>query len=308
MSNKTARTHNHVSNRAKIRDGGARKVVFRGLLDNPYRIQWPTVPFNVQSAILALTLATLDGVAEHQLKRKRKRQPKADQQQQQPQKKRLVDAPSETQSPGFNDAQTVAIDGSSASASLEEVSFERPIILQHLVIGINEVTKQLESQIRTKRLTVISTTSDPIQALHSCSLQVILVCRADINPPILIDHLPHLVAAYNSLQPQSPIKLVPLPVGAELLLSRAVGLRRAAVMGIDSEWPDLNAFMSSLETVPTLAATWLTSSVPHPKFVPTHIKHLRTSAPKDMKVEKQRRKEGKALKKETGSKKILEPR
>lgn len=40
MSHKAARTHTHVSNRAKARQDGDRKVVFKSVLDNPIRIQW----------------------------------------------------------------------------------------------------------------------------------------------------------------------------------------------------------------------------------------------------------------------------
>lgn len=50
-----------------------------------------------------------------------------------------------------------------------------------------------------------------------------------------------------------------------------------------------------LSAVATLNATWLASAAPYHRLVPTHIKQLQTSAPKDMKVEKERRKEGKAL-------------
>ncbi|KAG5647770.1 hypothetical protein DXG03_008493 [Asterophora parasitica] len=254
----------------------------------------------------------LDGVADDQLQRKRKKH--ADRKQ--PSKKRKVGEPSEPQGEGSKEtSQTMAVDGdTSTSTSQPEGPPERPIILRHLVIGINEVTKRLESQIRDKRRTVISTTSDSNPDRSSRPLQVVLVCRADVNPPILIDHLPHLVAAYNSLKPQISIKLVSLPAGSELSISRAVGLRRAAVLGVDvrreiysapllvlnflkSEWPGLTAFMSSLKATPTLAATWLASSVSVQKFIPTHVKQLRTSAPKDMKAEKQRRKEEKASKK-----------
>ena len=55
--------------------------------------------------------------------------------------------------------------------------------------------------------------------------------------------------------------------------------------------------MALLDTVPTLVATWLASAPGH-KFVPTHIKQVRTTAPKDMKAAKEKRMEGKALAKQ----------
>ncbi|KAG5651423.1 hypothetical protein H0H81_008707 [Sphagnurus paluster] len=291
MSDKTARTHSHGSNRAKNRDsGGGRKVVFKGVLDNPFRVQWPSVPLNVQNIVLAQTLSTLDGIANHHAQRKRKRRESC---KDSPRKKRENDlAPSQINTPAeANESEAMIQD-------THELP-EPPAVLKHLVIGINEVTKRLEMQIRKKRLTVVTLTEDSTQDQTPCALQVILVCRGDIDPPILIDHLPHLVAAYNSLQPKPLVHLIPLAAGAELSLSRAIGLRRAAVLGFDSNWPDLEVFMASLRTVPTLTASWMAGSSPVQKLIPTHIKQLRTSAPKDMKAEKERRKEEKKTKKES---------
>lgn len=58
--------------------------------------------------------------------------------------------------------------------------------------------------------------------------------------------------------------------------------------------PELETLMALLDSVPTLVATWL-ASTPRHQLVPTHIKQVRTSAPKDMKVAKERRLEGKTL-------------
>jgi len=55
--------------------------------------------------------------------------------------------------------------------------------------------------------------------------------------------------------------------------------------------------MPLLDGVPTLVASWL-ASIPRPQLVPTHIKQVRTTAPKDMKAAKERRLEGKALAKQ----------
>ncbi|GLB35887.1 putative RNase P subunit Pop3 [Lyophyllum shimeji] len=295
MSEKTARVHSHVSNRAKNREVGERKVVFKSVLDNPFRIQWPSVPLDVQNAVLAKTLTALDGIAQYQMGRKRKRKPAQDQP---AKKKKLENLSAQIDASEPSSMQAIDVRGSSTVTSENEGPSERPVISEHLVIGINEVTKRLESQIRRSRITLVTTSENPPQGPPPSPLQLILVCRGDINPSILIDHLPHLVAAYNSLKPQALLRLVPLPRGAESSLSQALGLRRAAVLGIDSDWSGLGTLVTSAASVPPLSATWLASSMPLQKFVPTHIKQVRTSAPKDMKAEKQRRKEEKALKKE----------
>ncbi|KAG6817941.1 hypothetical protein H0H87_012409 [Tephrocybe sp. NHM501043] len=273
MSSKTARTHSHVSNRARNKSEGDRKVVFKGVLDNPFRIQ-PAVTSNAQKDVLAAILTQLAPVTDYQTYRKRKRM--STQQEARKKRKQETDAgPSE----GTMDANHSLSEADISPAP------DRPHVLNHLIVGINEVTKRLEEQIRSQRVTLITTNTSPNEPTPP--LRLILVCRADLNPPMLVDHLPHLVAAYNSLRPEEPIQLVPLATGAELRLSQAVGLRRAAVLGLDD----------SMGVIPTLSAAWL-SSVPIDKFVPTHIKQVRTSAPKDLKGEKQRRKEEKTMKKD----------
>ena len=102
------------------------------------------------------------------------------------------------------------------------------------------MTKRLETQIRKRRNSTIIT-STPNTALPDTQPDFCLIftCRADIDPPLLVDHLPHLVAACNALQ-KDPVKLVGLPQGAEATLAKALGLRRVTIVGIDvREIPDL---------------------------------------------------------------------
>lgn len=44
-----------------------------------------------------------------------------------------------------------------------------------------------------------------------------------------------------------------------------------------------------LEPIPVLTASWLSNTTPLPTLIPTHVKHLRTTAPKDMKAAKEAR-------------------
>lgn len=118
-----------------------------------------------------------------------------------------------------------------------------PSIFQHLTIGINEVTRRLEVQIKSARRRVTLSDTDPVSSDVFSSdpppISFIFVCRADVDPPVLIDHLPHLVAAWNSSQKESSVKpgkilkLVPLPKGAESALAEAMGLRRVAAIALD---------------------------------------------------------------------------
>lgn len=113
-----------------------------------------------------------------------------------------------------------------------------PAILPHLAIGINQVTKRLEAQARLLRQAAFSTSdsSTTVTATHR-PLRVVFVCREDIDPPMLVAHIPTLIASYNSASSarstESLVKLVPLAKGAEFTLAAAFGLRRVAVMALD---------------------------------------------------------------------------
>ncbi|KAF9454123.1 hypothetical protein P691DRAFT_487865 [Macrolepiota fuliginosa MF-IS2] len=236
---KIAKVHVHHSQRAKARDGGDRKVAFKGVLDNPHRVSWPPVSANVQNSILAQLMEILDGVAEYHGKcctntRKRKRLSEVkDDSQPHNTKKRATsrnlpdidrDLPSEARVDHL-----VLPDTAEGS--------EPPSILKSLVCGINAVTKQLEAQIekcRAKMVLQIANNSR-ITEERNAMIKYLFVCRGDVDPSILVDHLPHLVAIYNVLRRPDlpPITLIPLPKGAETILAQAMGVRRLAAFAID---------------------------------------------------------------------------
>ncbi|KAJ7040444.1 hypothetical protein C8F04DRAFT_256567 [Mycena alexandri] len=293
----SARVHTNTSNRAKARETLEKKVVFKSVLDSPFRVPWPSVPLNLQNTALACTLSLLGGVSEYrsvrgEANRKRKR---LDKDSRQIKKTKNADGDA---SVGEMDVDAELPD---AGAPSEEFP-ERPAVLSHLAIGINEVTKRLDAQIRSLRKAVSVTPHpavDPTPLPLTAPIKVIVVCRTDVDPSVLIDHLPHEVAAFNSSQPSEPIMMIPLPKGAEKQLADAVGLRRAAVIAMDINTPGLEMFASILESVPTLTASWLTSlaasATPgQQQLIPTYVKQLRTTAPKDMKMAKVLRAEGKA--------------
>ncbi|KAJ7110049.1 hypothetical protein C8R44DRAFT_884056 [Mycena epipterygia] len=292
----SARVHTNVSNRAKARETLEKKVIFKSVLDSPFRVQWPSVPINLQNTALACTISLLDGVSDYHFARSqenRKRKHSHKDSTQNKKRKIDVDTPEDVVPP----------DASAASSTADTPLPARPAVLPHLVIGINEVTRRLDIQINSLR-NIVSLSTDPAAAAAApppAPIKVIVVCRADVDPQILIDHIPHEVAAFNSSKPAEPIKVIPLPKGAESTLAKVIGLRRVAVIAMDIDTPGLAAFTSILDSVPTLTAPWLTSLAPSAKavqqrqqLIPTHVKQLRTTAPKDMKIAKQLRAEGKA--------------
>ncbi|CAE6425588.1 unnamed protein product [Rhizoctonia solani] len=171
-----------------------------------------------------------------------------------------------------------------------------PPLLNHCVFGINEVTKRLESQIQPNALGAEAAAPD---VAPKTKLRFVIACRTDVDPPILIEHLPVLVAACNSAIPGDSedrmfIKLVTLPMGGEHTLAEMIGLRRVAVMALDAETPGLERLESLLSSITPLRAPWLappSNISQEPKeLVPTHVKQLKTSAPKDMKAHREKRK------------------
>jgi len=123
-----------------------------------------------------------------------------------------------------------------------------PILLQHLVYGINQVTRRLESQTEGVRRPIIVTNAKKDAVVP---LRCVLVCRDDIDPKILVDHIPHLVAAYNSTKPNQYVTLITLPKGSEIVIAQVLGVRRVATLGIDVKcltlflWVEANVFAST---------------------------------------------------------------
>ena len=103
------------------------------------------------------------------------------------------------------------------------------------------------------------------------------------------------------------VYLVPLDVGAEHALAATLALRRVAAIGISVQAPHLDRLLSLVEQhITPLQAPWLVPHLTHPitlkltatastthTLIPTHIKHLRTTAPVDPKAANVAKKEAK---------------
>ncbi|PBL00579.1 hypothetical protein ARMGADRAFT_915600 [Armillaria gallica] len=295
MSERTAKTYTHISNRANPQKEKEkeRKVVFKSVLDNPFRVRWPSVPVNLQNLILSQVLLLVEGVSAHKPRERRDsshrkkygRKPKADN-----------NTPTDTELSNGDSGDPPADVSDQADIPLPSP------FLKHLVVGINAVTKRLECQIQAARHTVVISSSGSTEESSEPPrpLKYIFVCRTDVDPPILIDHIPHLVASFNSCKPSEPIKLIPLPKGAEATLAESLSIRRIAVFAFDNETAGLSALSPILEAVPVISAPWFVpqSYASDKQIVPTHIKQVRTSAPRDMKAAKEERAAGRTTAKQ----------
>lgn len=207
----------------------------------PYDAQnRPSIPLNLQNAILAKIIQVLDGVSEYQHQRftenrKRKRKDKASSNPSSSKRLKLgaeasvehidKDVPLVHPQLPQLDAPSVTDPDRGTQAS--------PSIFRHIIYGINVVTKRLEEQIQIVRRPIIASVPDQPTENPTPAVKYVFVCRNDVDPTLLLDHLPHLVAAYNSTRPLSYTILVLLPKGAELSLAQALGIRRVSVFGID---------------------------------------------------------------------------
>ncbi|KAG8829880.1 hypothetical protein FRC17_005840 [Serendipita sp. 399] len=183
-----------------------------------------------------------------------------------------------------------------------------PAILDHVVFGLTQVGKALERHIAGIRNAIAKETTLSGDISYPVA---VMACRWDVNPPQLFSHIPHLVASSNTLATLyqqkfseayviPEIKLINLPKGAEASVSESIGLRRVSILllTIDfpkSKFPASDRMQELLRMVPRIATPWLipttNPTVLAPVFQPTHVKHLKTTAPADMKAARSERTE-----------------
>ncbi|KAH9819594.1 hypothetical protein DFH28DRAFT_886674 [Melampsora americana] len=124
-----------------------------------------------------------------------------------------------------------------------------------VIVGIKVITQMLESRIRelqsstyqsTSKRPIPETTNGSIESNDPpCKGQYIFVCRDDLNPISVVDHLPPMIASLNrmlllykssssadTIIQSSTCYLVPLPRGSTTKLSLALGIKRTAAVAI----------------------------------------------------------------------------
>lgn len=151
-------------------------------------------------------------------------------------------------------------------------------------VGLNVVTRLLESRIDAARRGSAAQPDAPPRFL--------LVCEGDVDAPALLAHLPLLAASYNAVcapaASDTPLLLVPLAAGSELVLSTAFHVRRAAAVLLDARTPGVAALEARARTAlgaehsaRGFRVPWLEQcrgQAPWALAAP-HLKHVVTSAP-----------------------------
>ncbi|KAI7890958.1 uncharacterized protein EV154DRAFT_398104, partial [Mucor mucedo] len=132
-----------------------------------------------------------------------------------------------------------------------------PEIQSRLHVGINEVTRYMESYIAS------TPTTQP----------VMYICKREIKPLQLCQHLLSMAAL-------AKIKLIPMPADSESKLGQALGITRASVVLIEIMEDKEESLRLSAQEVPLIEAPWLSNALEQKvHFIGENVKILKTVAP-----------------------------
>ncbi|TIC01850.1 hypothetical protein E3Q18_00554 [Wallemia mellicola] len=257
----------NVKNKHSLRNKGKqstgdRKPAFKTVLDTPYHVNWPGVPPSTSNAILKdLTAFFSDFVKKKELTHP----PLSDEQKRALRKERreakLKDKGSVTLNP---------------EKGKDRENITTP---ESTLLGINAVTRDIESG-------------------QSSKCKVVIACKHDVSPSRLLAHLPIQISTLNTQHKRS-VLLIELPKGSEEALAVSIKLKRVAVVGLTENHILAETIRRRLEDESkyTLKAPWQTEEG-DPIYIPTQIKTIETTMPKDLRKAKEEKKKTQAAKKE----------
>lgn len=119
-------------------------------------------------------------------------------------------------------------------------------------------------------------------------LAIVFVCRSDIDSVLMTSHFPISCAAASSPEKSvPPVKLVQLPKGSMVSLSKSTGENNLGIIGLKSEAPGAKKIFELAENIDSVHVPWI-NDIKVGLKTPV-IKNLKTSAP--VKVKKQKKKQ-----------------
>ncbi|KFZ05498.1 hypothetical protein V501_08285 [Pseudogymnoascus sp. VKM F-4519 (FW-2642)] len=151
--------------------------------------------------------------------------------------------------------------GGAAKPAQDEASVPPPELISHILVGLNSITRHLESQSRKAcppSLGVPIPSSD--RPANSQRHLTVVVTTWPSVPTILTSHLHKLVQTSSLLHPNlPPTRFVTLPRSSEKRLCSALGVPRAGFIGIFDGAPSATAVIDfCLANVPELEVDgWL---------------------------------------------------
>jgi ribonuclease P/MRP protein subunit POP3 len=167
---------------------------------------------------------------------------------------------------------------------------EPPKISSYITCGINETTSSLEKcsaaasslarvNLNSKRRPTEEEEKESLGKAPEIETQdlveAVFVCTSDGQPSELHAHLP-VLCKLASQGGRKPVKLVPLPKGAETRLAAALGLPRVSVVGLKSGAENSDTLMGILGTILDVYVPWLEDQA---VFKETKVKVVMSAIP-----------------------------
>ncbi|KAE8222641.1 hypothetical protein CF319_g4190 [Tilletia indica] len=237
-----------------------RTAVYRPLLASPFTVTWPTLSLADAEPLLHTLLEIL---VEHRIQL---RDPPAKVTPKKKDKKKKAAA-------ADPDPDAIEVDVAEDQPQEEEPPCVRPSWLH---VGINAVNQSVEQSIATsvsdmhkdskaasnliaesgstadatmsgtepESADVAAAAADPTSPTSLPKMRFLFVCRADVDPPRLVAHLPMLTCTLNAISSSSSSSstqglciLLPFSRDAELKIATQLKIRRCAVLGISEDAP-----------------------------------------------------------------------
>ncbi|KAE8255830.1 hypothetical protein A4X13_0g2900 [Tilletia indica] len=237
-----------------------RTAVYRPLLASPFTVTWPTLSLADAEPLLHTLLEIL---VEHRIQL---RDPPAKVTPKKKDKKKKAAA-------ADPDPDAIEVDVAEDQPQEEELPCIRPPWLH---VGINAVNQSVEQSIATsvsdmhkdskaasnliaesgstadatmsgtepESADADAAAADPTSPTSLPKMRFLFVCRADVDPPRLVAHLPMLTCTLNAISSSSSPSstqglclLLPFSRDAELKIATQLKIRRCAVLGISEDAP-----------------------------------------------------------------------
>ncbi|KAI8375829.1 hypothetical protein BD560DRAFT_326605, partial [Blakeslea trispora] len=140
----------------------------------------------------------------------------------------------------------------------------KPELYQRTCIGINHVTRYLETYIEKRRTTA---------EYKSERTPVMYICKREIKPLQLCQHLLYMSAL-------AKIKIAPMPANAEARIGKALGIQRASVILIEVMENKEESLRLSARDLPLVEAPWLENALTRKiDYIGDTTKALMTTVP-----------------------------
>ncbi|KAF4625660.1 hypothetical protein G7Y89_g12500 [Cudoniella acicularis] len=235
------------------------KTIFQ--LDSPFtKVEWPEISMENQDTILELLCSLLSPIGQYR-------------------------SNNVTPSKGKRSKKRKRQDAKTGNNPPKEINPPPPDISQYVVVGLNSVTKVLESSLHASKKTSHDNDSEPgnVHSNTEISKNISVSGDSEVHIPensaspdirehfsavfalrspqltILDSHLPQLVATASLSYPKLPaIRLVQLPKDYDKRICESLGLPRVSFIGILEGAPHSGALIDLVRSqVPEVDVPWL---------------------------------------------------